>query len=142
MASKPRSLRRGLCVVEECTPKMMLTKSTLHTCTSITRIQREPILITEDNRTPVTLQLTLSRHQTSCASQCCGSLARVTCDVSASASRRFPMVRGVTTGSTCAEFLTWMVLGRPPLLVQCIDLHVRLYCAAVQNLVYMSGNVQ
>ena len=34
-----------------------------------------------------------------------------------------------------------MLFGRPPLLAQSVDLDVRLYYAAVQNLVYGCGNV-
>ena len=33
-------------------------------------------------------------------------------------------------------FLPWMLFGRPSLLAQCVDLDMRLYSAAVQNLVY------
>ena len=33
-----------------------------------------------------------------------------------------------------------MLFRRPPLLTQCVDLDVGLYYAAVQNLVYRSGN--
>ena len=38
-------------------------------------------------------------------------------------------------------FLPGMLFGRPPLFAQCIDLDVRLYYTAVQNLVYGCGNV-
>ena len=38
-------------------------------------------------------------------------------------------------------FITWMLFGRPSLLAQSVDLDVRLYYAAVQNLVYGCGNV-
>ena len=34
-----------------------------------------------------------------------------------------------------------MLFGQPPLLAQCIDLDVRLYYVAIQNLVYRHGNV-
>ena len=34
-----------------------------------------------------------------------------------------------------------MLFGRPPLLAQCVDLDVRLYYAAVQNLAYGYGNI-
>ena len=39
-------------------------------------------------------------------------------------------------------FLPWMLFGRPPLLAQCVNLDVRLYYAAVQNLVYGCENVR
>ena len=51
------------------------------------------------------------------------------------------MVLGDTAGATCARILPSMLFGRPPLLVQCVNLSVRLYYAAVQNLVYGCGNV-
>ena len=38
-------------------------------------------------------------------------------------------------------FLPLMLFRRPPLLAQCVDLDMRLYYAAVQNLVYGCGNV-
>ena len=37
--------------------------------------------------------------------------------------------------------LPWILLGWPPLLAKCVHLHVRLYYAAVQYLVYECGNV-
>ena len=46
------SLRWGLCVVWECTPEDYAHQVSPSTCTSITRIQTEPTLITEDNRAP------------------------------------------------------------------------------------------
>ena len=38
-------------------------------------------------------------------------------------------------------FLPWLLFGHPPLLTQCVDLDVRLYYKAVQNLVNGCGNV-
>ena len=38
-------------------------------------------------------------------------------------------------------FLPWMLFGRPPLLPQYLDLELRLYYPAVQNLIYGCGNV-
>ena len=38
-------------------------------------------------------------------------------------------------------FLPWILFGWPPLFPACVDLDLRLYCAAVKNLVYECGNV-
>ena len=38
-------------------------------------------------------------------------------------------------------FLPWTLLGRPPLLTQCVDLDVHLYYTAVQSLTYDCENV-
>ena len=38
-------------------------------------------------------------------------------------------------------FLLWMLFGRSPLPPQCVDLDVRLYYAAIQNLVCACGNI-
>ena len=91
-----------------------------------------------------TLQSTLSQHQSDRAWRCrgvSGSLATGTCDVSPAASRRFPMVLGDTAVQHVPGFLPWMLFGQPTMLAQCVDLYVRMYYAAVQNLVYGCGNV-
>ena len=92
-----------------------------------------------------TFQSTLSRHQSTRAWRCrgvSGGLTRGTHDLNPAASRRFPMLLDDTVGATCALiFFPWILFGRPPLLAQCVDPDVRLYYAAVQNLVYGCRNV-
>ena len=51
------------------------------------------------------------------------------------------MVLGDTDGATCAMIASLDTVRVAPLLAQCVDLDVRLYYAAVQNLVYEHGNV-
>ena len=52
------------------------------------------------------------------------------------------MVLGDTACATCARISPLdAVLMRPPLLAQCFEFYVRLYYAAVKNLVYGCGNV-
>ena len=51
------------------------------------------------------------------------------------------MVLGDIADATFAHIFPWILFGRPPLLAQCVDLDVRMYYAAVQNLVYGCGNV-
>ena len=51
------------------------------------------------------------------------------------------MVLGDTAGATVPGFLSWMLIGRPSLLAQCIDLDMHLYYVAIQNLIYGYGNV-
>ena len=87
------------------------------------------------------LQSTLSRHQSSCGCRCrdvSGSLARGERDLKET----------VPNGpwwhnrcNMCSDFFTWMQLGLPIQLAQCVELDVCLYYAAVQNLVYGCGNV-
>ena len=48
------------------------------------------------------------------------------------------MILGNTAGATYVWISSRM---RPPLLIQCADLHVHLYYAAIQNLIYGYGNV-
>ena len=103
---------------------MTLTRSTLYTCTSITRILTETTAIAEDSST---VQSALLRHQSSCAWQCrgvSGIQSRGTRDLSSAASKRFQMVLGDTAGAPYALFLPWMLFGRPLLLAQCVDLDV------------------
>ena len=91
-----------------------------------------------------TLQSTLSRHQSSSASWCCGvsgSLVRSTRDLSPAASRQFSMVLGDTASAICAQISSPSVFGQPLLLAQCVDLDMCLYYSAIQNLVYRCGNV-
>ena len=54
------------------------------------------------------------------------------------------MVLGDTAGVTCARISTLYAVRAATtvrILAQCVDLDVRLYYAAVQNLVYGCGNV-
>ena len=74
-------------------------------CTSITRIQTEPTLVTEDNRAPIH-----SPVATFMTPECAwlrrgvsGSLARGTRDLSSTASRLFPMVLSDIAGATFAR---------------------------------------
>ena len=108
-----------------------------YTCTSISRIQTELTLITEDNRAPFHYQPTLSRYQSTRAWRCrgvSGSLARGTRDLNSAAGRTQQLQH-------VPGFLPWMLFRRPPLLAQCVDLDMRLYYVAVHNLVYGCGNV-
>ena len=120
--------------------KMMLNRSTPNMCASITHIQTELLSTLKTTERHSTLQSNLSQHQSSHARWChhvSGILARGTCDLSPAASRRFPMILDDTAGATC----TWMLLGWPSLLTQCIDFDVNLYYTAIQNLVCGCGNV-
>ena len=109
----------------------------------LTRIQTEPTLITEETERHSTLPSTRSCHHSSHAWRCCGvsgSLVRGTRDLSPAVSRPFPMVLDDTAG-TCARISSLDAFVRSSLLVQCLDLDLRLYYAAVHNLVYACGIV-
>ena len=122
----------------------MLARSTLYTCTSFTHMQTEPTLITEDNMVPFHSPVDSFTTQGSCAWRChsvSGSLVRGTHDLSHAASRRFPMILGDTTDATCAQISSLDTVQAATVLTHCIDLDMRLYCMAIQNLVYRCGNV-
>ena len=96
--------------------KMMLTRSTLYMCTYITRI---------DNL--LSSLKTTERHSTLQSS--------LSWDLSPAASKWSLVTQQI---QHVFRFLSWRL---PPLLAQCINLDMRLYCTAVQNLVYECGNV-
>ena len=66
---------------------------------------------------------------------------RKSSDLSPAASRWFPMVLDDAAISTCARISSLDAVLAATLIVQCVGLEVRLYYAAVQNLVYGCGNV-
>ena len=70
-----------------------------------------------------------------------GSLAIGTRDLSLAASRRFPMVLGDTAGATCFRISSLDAVRAATVLARYVDLHLRRYYAAVQNLVCGCGNV-
>ena len=122
--------------------KMTLTMSALYTCSSITRLQTESILIIKERH--YTLQSILSRHQSCRAWRSHGvrgSLARGIRDLSSVASRRFPIVLDDTAGATCAR-----ISSLDSVRLATADRTMRrscraLYYAAVQNLAYGCGNI-
>ena len=61
----PWSLTWCLCVMSEWLRKMALIRPRPYMCTSISLIQTEPTLMTEDSRAPFLSPATLSRHQSS-----------------------------------------------------------------------------
>ena len=99
----PWTLRWCLCVVDECTRKMKLTRSTPYTYMSITRIQTKSI--TEENRASFhSLVDSFTTPEYPClAASWCDSLVRGTRDPRPAASKRFPIVLGDTAGETCAR---------------------------------------
>ena len=82
-----------------------------------------------------------SWHQSSRALWCKWYPDRGTCDLSPAVSRQFPMVLGDTGGATCSQSSSLDAARRPPLIAQYINLDMRLYYVANQNLVYVCGNV-
>ena len=51
------------------------------------------------------------------------------------------MVLGNTANETCAQISSLDAVRGPVLLTQCINLHLCLYIAAIQNVAYGCGNV-
>ena len=111
---------------------------------SIICFQAKPTLITKTTGRQSILQSILSRHQSSRAWRCCGvsgSLATGTRDLSPAASRGSQWSLVTHQVQNMLAFLPWMVFGRPSLLAHCVDIDVRLYYLAAQNLVYGCGNI-